>query len=108
MSNIYSDLDDVDCAAQIALIKEEQNKFTRALFNLKFELLPSTIDPVAADKLRDILSNLESDMIGQVQDEIISELQARIDEVREEDEREDYRAEVRHMTAQHINIKASA
>lgn len=107
MSNLYSDLDEVDCAAQIALIREEQNKFTRALFNLKYELMPSTIDPIAADKLREILSNLESDMLGQTDDDIIADLQARIAEIEEEDSREDYRAEVRHMTAQHINLKAA-
>ncbi|GAA0623488.1 hypothetical protein [Thalassospira tepidiphila] len=107
MSNSYYDLDEVDCEKQIALIKEEQNKFVRAMFNLKYELMPSAIDPVAADKLREILTDFESDMIGLTGDNIISDLQARIDEIREEDAREDYRAEVRHMTAQHVSLKAA-
>lgn len=107
MSNSYYDLDEVDCAAQIALIKEEQKKFIRAMFNLKFELLPSTLDPVAAEKLREILTGFESDMVGLTEDNIISNFEARIDEIREEDAREDYRAEVRHQTAQYVSLKAA-
>lgn len=107
MSNEYYDLDEVDCAAQIALIKEEQNKFVRAMFNLKYELLPSTLDPVAADKLREILTDFESDMIGLTGDNIISDLEARIDEIREEDAREEWRNEFRHQTAQYVSTKAA-
>lgn len=107
MSNQYRDLDDVDCKTQIALIKEEQNKFVRAMFNLKYELMPSTIDPVAAEKMREILTNFESDMIGITHDEIISDLEARIDEIREEDEREEWRNEFRHRTAQYVSTKAA-
>ena len=103
MSNPYNTLDYMEARDEQKRVSDAQREFSVMMMEFKnrwakvLEVETSTILDRAADE--EFLSTMIDDAEGG--------LKARLSDIDEEGSREDYRAEVRHMTAQPVNLKAA-
>tara|TARA_R110000796_G_scaffold117736_1_gene230808 strand:+ start:35602 stop:35925 length:324 start_codon:yes stop_codon:yes gene_type:complete len=106
MSNPYNTLDYMEARDEQKRVSDAQREFSVMMMEFKnrwakvLEVETSTIlDRAADDAEQEFLSTMIDDAEGG--------LKARLSDIDEEGSREDYRAEVRHMTAQPVNLKAA-
>ena len=106
MSNLYSDLDYMAVTDEQKRVTEAQREF--AVMMMEFKNRWSKVMDIETSAILDrAADDAEQEFLGTMIDDAEGALKARLSDIREEDAREDYRAEVRHMTAQHVNLKAA-
>ncbi|QDP58327.1 MAG: hypothetical protein Unbinned664contig1000_8 [Prokaryotic dsDNA virus sp.] len=106
MTNPYADFDYMQCRDQQHAVEQFQRELAMMLQEFRARV-SAGLDPAAADVFNQAVIDAESDVIGTTEDEVIGALKSRIVDITEENSRADYRAEVRHMTAQPISFKAA-
>lgn len=106
MSNLYSDLDYMAVTDEQKRVCDAQREFAVMMMEFK-NRWSQTMDAETVAILTRAADDAEQEFLGTMIDDAEGELKARLSEINEADTRKDYRAEVRHMTAQHINIKAA-
>lgn len=106
MSNPYNTLDYMEVRDEQKRVSDAQREFAVIMMEFKnrwskvLDVETSTILDRAAD-------DAEQEFLRTMTDDAEDGLKARIEEIRYEDSREDYRAEVRHMTASPVNYKTA-
>jgi len=106
MSNVYSDLNYIEATDEQKRVSDAQREFSVMMMEFKnrwakvLDVETSTILDRAAD-------DAEQEFLGTMIDGAEGGLKARLADILDEECREDYRAEVRHMTASPVNLKAA-
>lgn len=106
MSNLYSDLDYMAVTDEQKRVTDAQREFAVMMMEFK-NRWAQTMDPETVAILTRAADDAEQEFLGTMIDDAEGELKARLAEIKEDESREDYRAEVRHMTAHFINLKAA-
>lgn len=106
MSNPYNTLDYMEARDEQKRVSDAQREFSVMMMEFK-----NRWAKVLEFETRDILDraadDAEQEFLSTMTDDAEAGLKARLTDILDEECREDYRAEVRHMTAQPINLKAA-